>query len=135
MQITKPFAVALIVGIVTWTGCVSPREAATLGAFLGRQVGTPLGVAVVTVEETFKTAEDVHDANPREEERRKARAAARPITPAPGKASLAPAPAASTVGEEYRYYRAEVIVKTRGAADIQELQLQETQDVTAFWGR
>lgn len=53
-----------IIAAIVFSAC-SPRETARVGAVIGRQVGAPIGLVGVVVDETFRTAGDVVKANPR----------------------------------------------------------------------
>lgn len=113
---------AFAVGLV---GCCSPKEAATVGAMIGRPFGNAIGVGVVAVEETFRTAGDVRDANPRFENeprcRRPAPAPAQPATPSVARA------------DGRHFYEVRAIVQTAGPAKIENITYRESEDVTAFW--
>ena len=106
-------------------GCCSPREAATVGSIIGRPFGYALGTGVVAVEETFNTAADVRNANPRYDQSQ----------------YKMPGMCCNNVANEYYsgsqdeayYYEAQVLVKTIGPAHIDSIELQDTEDVTEFW--
>lgn len=109
----------LLISFILFSGCTN-RDAAQLGSLIGRSLGKPIGVVATAVDETVKTTGDVIKENPRYQ-------------------NLSSAPLQRTedvthgVDESVRYYRAEVLVKTKGPANIQSMSLQETEDVTQFW--
>jgi len=49
--------------------CATHREAAIVGGIIGRTIGTPIGVAVVSAEEAVGTVGDIRRANPQRYER------------------------------------------------------------------
>jgi len=100
-------------------GC-SNRDAAQLGAMIGRTLGKPIGTAATAVDETFRTVGDVMTENPRHQNRKVV-----PVT-------VAREEEAQTDDQAY-FYRTEVLVKTRGPAQIESLQLQQSEDVSEFW--
>ncbi len=110
--------------IIAVTGC-SHREAATVGAMIGHRIGTVFGTATVAVEETFETTKDVQAANPRWDDhpRHSQRTRHRPVPPPPHSDS------------ESHYYSTNVVIKTRGPAEILSVEASETEDVTQFWGQ
>jgi len=114
---------AMVVGLV---GCCSPREAATVGAMIGRPFGYALGTGAVAIEETFETAKDVRQANPRYDGR-----VARPC--GPYRAGCGPACGTCRPVDDTHYYEATVLVKTTGPASIQSIDFKDSEDVTAFW--
>ncbi|MEJ2200524.1 MAG: hypothetical protein P8X63_05870 [Desulfuromonadaceae bacterium] len=82
------------------------------------------GLAALTflstaIDETFRTAGDVVKENPRYQNQRNE----------PKPTVSLPTPGA----EEDYYYKAEVLVKTHGPAQIESLSLQQTEDVSEFW--
>jgi hypothetical protein len=101
------------------------QDAALVGAMVGRTLGMPVGTVATAVDETFRTAADVVKENPRHREKREMADHRRPPVPCTVPRS----------GVEDYYYRAEVLVKTRGPAQIESLTLQETEDVSEFWRR
>ncbi len=120
----KQLWVILIV-LAIFSGCTT-RDAAQLGSLIGRSLGTPIGTVATAIDETFQTAGDVVKENPRYQQRQMQAPAPAPAAPP---APLYAAPANS--GDHY--YRAEVLIKTRGPARIESMHLQQTEDVTAFW--
>ncbi len=118
-------ALILIVAFALLSGACAHQDAANLGVAFGHVLGTPVGVVATTLDETFQTAGDIVEANPRYEKKRSPRPAAKP------KPDRSYSP--TTHADNTRYYRAEVIVKTNGPADLQSIEVQESRDVTAFW--
>jgi hypothetical protein len=111
--------VALALGMI---GC-STREAATTGAMVGRRAGTALGSVVVAVEETFNTAKDVQQANPRWDHQ-----------PNPHQRVNQPtAPVSPTQNQELYYYQANVLVETQGPANIVSIDVSDTKEARRFW--
>ena len=106
---------ALLVG-----GCASPRDAAVAGAWLGRQVGTPLGVAATVVDETFAYAGDIVDANPRYDR-------------SGSQANACPAPATSPADKKSYMVRAEVLIETDAPVGIHSVTLEDPKAVQDFW--
>ena len=119
---------AVMLTVTSAIGCTH-TDAANVGAAVGHGLGTPVGVAAVAVEETFATAGDIQDANPRHQRPQPTR---RCVSRRAGSGSTLRRPAASRAGED-RYYRAEVVVRTRGPAEIRSIEVGETEDVTEFW--
>jgi hypothetical protein len=99
-------------------GCAN-QDAAQLGSLIGRSLGKPLGVVATALDETLQTTADVVHENPRYHRSQPAAQQAVPVR--------------TGSGEEDFYYRAEVLVRTRGPAQIESLDLQKTEDVSAFW--
>lgn len=99
------------------SGCAN-QDAAQLGALIGRSLGRPIGTVATALDETVHTAGEVVKANPRYQQN--------PAPPVQQPASL-------PYDDGAHYYKAEVLVKTRGPARIESLQLQQTEDVSAFW--
>ena len=60
---------AAVVGM--GASCATHREAAVIGGVIGRTIGTPIGVAVVSAEEAAGTVGDIRRANPQRYERAK----------------------------------------------------------------
>jgi hypothetical protein len=118
----------VLLGVASAVGCTH-TDAANVGAAVGHGLGTPVGVAAVAVEETFATAADIQDANRRH---RRPQPLPRRVSRRAGSSSTPRKPAASRAGEDH-YYRAEVVVRTRGPADIRSIEVGETEDVTEFW--
>jgi hypothetical protein len=120
----KKKIVTIIVGLFCFVvfglsfGC-SNHDAAQLGAMIGRTIGKPIGTAATAVDETFRTVGDVISENPRHKRS--------PSVP------VAVTPTAPISSDGDFYYRTEVVVKTRGPAEIQSLQLQQVEDVSEFW--
>lgn len=107
---------ALIAFLIV-SGCAN-QDAAQLGSLIGRALGRPIGTVATAIDETFQTAGDVVKENPRYQQQRQYQP---------------PLPAAAPYDQGAHYYQAEVLVKTRGPARIESLQLQKTEDVSAFW--
>ena len=107
-----------ILGLLLLTGC-SNRDAALFGGLIGRSLGKPLGTVATAVDETFNTTGDIVKESPRYQQR-----------PAILNTTRT---ASATASDVPHYYRAEVIVKTRGPAEIENLELQKTEDVSEFW--
>ena len=118
MRIKYLFTAVCLV-VVLLAGCAN-QDAAQLGSLIGRSLGKPIGAVVTAVDETFQTAGDVIQENPRYS------------NPQGREQQLAPVVTGSGDDGDY-FYRAEVLVKTRGPAQIESLSLQKTEDVTAFW--
>lgn len=95
------------------------QDAAQFGSLIGRSLGKPVGTVATAIDETFRTAGDIVKENPRFRNQRNNP----PPTVSP------PVPNA----EEDHYYKAEVLVKTHGPAQIESLSLQQTEDVSEFW--
>lgn len=100
-------------------GCCSPREAATMGAVIARPFGYALGISAVAVGETFETAADVVEANPR-------------YASDPVPARTATGWSRPNAGEPH-YYETRVMVKTAGQARIERVDLIESRESAAFW--
>lgn len=100
-------------------GC-SNRDAAQLGAMIGRTLGKPIGTAATAVDETFRTVGDVITENPRHQNRKVASVAGSRVDEV-------------QTDDQVYLYRTEVLVKTRGPAQIESLQLQQSEDVSEFW--
>ncbi len=115
----KYFVAAIGLSAIMLSGCAT-RDAAQLGAMVGRTIGTPIGAVATALDETVQTAADVVKQNPRYEQSNR-QPAVRALKP-PGQSN----------SESY-YYRTEVLVKTRGPANIESLTLQKTEDVSDFW--
>jgi hypothetical protein len=109
-------------------GCTH-SDAANVGAAIGHGLGIPLGVAAVSVEETFSTADDIQDANPRHQKSQPAASESRREASRSNRVAQPPRQQSS----DPHYYKAEVLLKTHGPADIQSIELQDTEDVTEFW--
>ncbi|WP_303720114.1 hypothetical protein [Malonomonas rubra] len=95
------------------------QDAAQLGSLIGRSLGKPVGTVATAIDETFRTVGDVVNENPRFQNQYN--------EPKQTVSSRIP----ST--EEDYYYKAEVLVKTRGPAQIDSMSLQKTEDVSDFW--
>lgn len=108
---------AVVVAVLLIFGC-SNQDAAQLGSLVGRSLGRPIGAVATALDETVQTAGDVVRENPRYRQQRQ---------------DQPPLPAAAPLDESTHYYQAEVLIKTRGPARIESLQLQRTEDVSAFW--
>jgi hypothetical protein len=104
-----------------------------LGVAIGEALGTPLGVAAAAVDETFQTAGDVVDANPRYRQR----AAAQAPRSSPSGHTRSPVTAerrsAERSAQSSHYYRAEVLVKIRGPAKIETIDFVDSEEVVGFW--
>jgi len=109
-----------VIAFLLVSGCAN-QDAAQLGSLIGRSLGRPIGTVATAIDETFQTAGDVVKENPRYQQQRQSQ-------PAP---QLAPASAPSD--QSAHYYKAEVLIKTRGPARIESMNLQQTEDVSAFW--
>jgi len=97
------------------SGCAN-QDAADLGSLLGRTLGKPVGVVATAIDETFQTTGDIMSDNPRYQR------AEQQVTPA--------TPAANN---KSHYYQAQVLIKTQGPAQIEALNLEASEDVSAFW--
>jgi hypothetical protein len=106
----------LTLAVLGLLGCATPREAATVGAWMGRQIGTPMGIAATAVEESFHHAGDIRYANPRFD--------GRPRTTQRLQ---------SANDDSTHVYRANVVVKTEGPARVRSIEVSDPEDVTAFW--
>ena len=104
---------------VTFLSACTNQDAAQLGSMIGRSLGKPVGTVATAIDETFRTAGDIIEENPRYQNQRN--------EPKP---TVSP-PIPNT--EEDYYYKAEVLVKTRGPAQIESMSLQQTEDVSDFW--
>lgn len=111
--------------IAALAGCCSPREAATVGAVIARPFGYALGITGVAIDETFQTADDVIDANPRYADRPWSCAGPRRIEPCRTVSEAG-------VGDRY-FYETTLLVETEGPANIRSVRLEDAEDVTAFW--
>ncbi|RMF47565.1 MAG: hypothetical protein D6751_02430 [Deltaproteobacteria bacterium] len=139
MKFLRNLVVALMLVGLCW-GCTQ-RDAATVGAMIGRGLAMPIGTAAVIVDETAQSTGDIVRQNPRYDQLknqpafRRQTAAAPPVVPPRSRhGEYHPAGAAYPGREDrYHYYRAEVLVKTRGPADIQSIDFAESEDVTRFW--
>lgn len=80
------------------------------------QEATLVGGVAKAIDETFRTAGEVVRENPYQR----------------GNETEAPETAQAPDGEEH-YYRAEVLVKTRGQAKIEAMRLRDTEEVSEFW--
>lgn len=100
------------------SGCAN-KDAAELGSLIGRTLGKPIGTVATAIDETFRTTGDVVRENPRFQRQQREQQQATPAT--------------SSSDEDTFYYRTEVLVKTRGPAQIEEVSLQEAEDVSDFW--
>lgn len=109
---------ALIAFLIV-SGCAN-QDAAQLGSLIGRSLGRPIGTVATAIDETIHTAGDVVKENPRYQQQRQNQPAQQVPLPAP-------------YDESAHYYKAEVLIKTRGPARIESLNLQKTEDVSAFW--
>ncbi len=107
-----------ILSLILLSGC-SNREAAQLGSMIGRALGKPVGTVATALDETVRTTADIVKDNPRYQRQAKPE-------------RLAMTPRIDQRQDDY-YYRAEVLVKTRGPAQIEEFSLQQTEDVSDFW--
>ncbi len=105
------------------------HEAAVIGAIPGRMVGIPLGMAITAVDESFKTAGDVVKANPRYHRSSKLRYS-KPVDTYRPKTYRR---YGSSFDGDYHYYKAEVLIKTQGPAQIESMQLLDGKNVTDFW--
>lgn len=127
---------------LSW-GCTQ-RDAATIGAMVGRTVAMPIGTVAVALDETVQSTGDIVRQNPRYDNL--------PATPSVlNNHGPTPAPAYTPTGSYHQvsngnhndgntysdnqthYYRAEVLVKTRGPANIQSIDFAESQDISEFW--
>ena len=112
----------LVVGLsALLLGACTTRDAAQLGAMVGHAVGRPLGVVATAVDESINTASDVVRENPRYLQQSTSQEQAGSST------------AVAHGQADAYYYRAEVLVKTRGPAQLEGLTLQQTEDVSEFW--
>ena len=127
MKKTITLTMIAIAGVMTLSACTH-RDAAMIGAVIGHSVGAPLGTAAVALDETFKTAGDVVEANPRYDGQTRA-----PKNPANSRPSRQGAHAGGENEDETHYYKAEVLVKTHGPASIESIDFHESEDVTKFW--
>ncbi len=123
-------SVLLTGSLLACMGC-STREAAMTGHLVGSQLGKPIGVVAVMVDETFKTADDVYKANPRYDQQPATASTDSGNTCCPEQ--LDRMEIAHDGADNMHYYRTEVIMKTRGPADVVSMKVQNSQDVTAFW--
>ena len=103
--------------LTTLAGC-SNRDAALLGSLIGRSIGKPVGTVATAIDETVQTAGDVIKENPRYQQP----APAEPLYRSP-----------QSGNQQDYYYRTEVLVKTRGPAQIEAISLRESEDISEFW--
>ncbi len=113
--------ILLVTGVLLFNAC-STRNAALLATIPGQAIGVPLGMTLTAIDETFKTAKEVVDANPRYDKQK-------PVHQA-GYSSSRRLPEDV---QDTHYYKTEVLIKTRGPADIQSVELIDSEDVTEFW--
>ncbi len=111
--------------ILALSACTT-HEAAVLGAIPGRIIGVPIGMTFTAIEQTFETANDIVEARPKHSGLLP-RGYSKPIEYSPRRST------AYRNKNDTHYYKAEVLIKTRGKADFQSVQLVETKDVTDFW--
>ena len=122
LWITASIGVAL-----SQAGCTH-REAAIVGAAVSRPIGYTLGIAGVAVDETFKTAGDIMQANPRHEENRFN------TLGTDGRASsVYPPKLDNAIDKHIHYYKKEVMIKTSGPANIQSMEFTDSKEVSDFW--
>lgn len=115
---TNRILLASLTAMVFLSSC-SNQDAAQLGSLIGRSLGRPVGTVATAIDETFRTAGDVVKENPRFQNQRNE----------PKQTVLQRIP---NTEEDY-YYKAEVLVKTRGPAQIESMSLKQTEDVSEFW--
>ncbi len=120
----------LIAAAASMTACTH-TDAAMLGAVIGHGLGTPLGTAAVAVEETFNTADDVVDANPRHASQHHTQTSRRIGNRT--QADRTPPRDGNIYNDAPHHYRTEVLITTKGAADIQSIEVGETDEVVDFW--
>ena len=113
--------IILVSGILLLTAC-STRNAALLATIPGQVIGVSLGMTLTAIDETFKTAQEVVDANPRYDRQNTVH-----------KVGHSPSQRFPNDAHNTHYYKTEVLIKTRGPADIQSVELIDSQDVTDFW--
>ena len=97
-----------------------------------------MGVAATAFDETFKVAGDVVDANPRYAKRTAAQRSqydsSRQSRPAPRSEPSLRSQGRNTPSDQAtHYYRAEVLVKTRGPAAIQSIDFADSMEEVDFW--
>jgi hypothetical protein len=110
------------------TGCTT-QEAVIMGAIPGRIIGTPIGMVATALDESVKTAADVVSANPRYS-RAKNVASSKPAYQYQNYKAVTPTYRGV---DNSHYYKAEVLIKTRGAAKFESIQLMDSREVTDFW--
>ena len=108
----------ILLAITTLCGGCTNRDAALFGGLIGRTLGKPVGTVATALDETFKTAGDISKENPRYQQH----GGPQPTRPT----------ARLDNGNDY-YYRTEVLIKTRGPAQIEAISLQGSEDVSDFW--
>lgn len=113
----RKIAIVSLFVLAIQTGC-SNRDAALLGSLIGRSLGKPVGTVATAIDETVQTAGDVIKQNPRYQQ-----AALSQTTPS----------FHEPANQQDYYYRTEVLVKTRGPAQIEAVSLQQSEDVSEFW--
>ena len=109
----------LLYGSIQLAGCTT-KEAATLAAIPGRVIGTTLGMTAVIIDESVHTAGDVVDANPRYKNK-------------PRRTNCCQTRPDSHQDNQSHYYKAEVLIKTRGPAVIESVQSIEGEAIKEFW--
>jgi hypothetical protein len=106
------------------TGCTT-QEAAIMGAIPGRIIG----MVATALDESVKTAADVVSANPRYS-RAKNVASSKPAYQYQNYKAVTPTYRGV---DNSHYYKAEVLIKTQGAAKFESIQLMDSREVTNFW--
>ena len=117
MKRTQLFILTGLLILLSMIGCTN-QDAAQLGAMIGRTLGKPVGTVATAIDETVQTSGDIVRENPRYQN-----------PPPRTKPTQPTAPAA----DGNYYYRTEVLVKTRGPAQIESMELREVEDVSEFW--
>lgn len=113
--------ILLIAGVLLLNAC-STRNAALLATIPAQAIGIPLGMTLTVINETFKTAKEVVNANPRYDKQK-------PVH----QTGYSSSPRLPHDAPDIHYYKTEVLIKTRGPADIQSVELIDSNDVTEFW--
>lgn len=127
----------LSLALLTCVSCTT-QGAAGLGVAIGQAMGTPMGVAATAFDETFQVAGDVVDANPRYA-KRTAVQRSQDNSNRQSRPAVRSEPSRTNQGRTTHsepathYYRAEVLVKTRGPAAIESIDFADSMEEVDFW--
>ena len=124
---------SFLIVLILFGGCTT-RGAAMLGAAIGQGIGTPIGVAAVAFDEAGHVTGEIVRANPRYASnfhQPQAAPVGAPRHPEPRRFSGA---TSRHHGHEQTYvYKAEVLVRTRGPAQIEAIDFVDAEEVNRFW--